>query len=154
MYHSISNASEEGVSPYYRTCTSPKVFAQQMALLKSLGCQGVTLSAGLSWLGSSETSSQPSTLNPQPVAITFDDGFHDFYSEAAPVLKSHGFSATMFLPTAFIQDHDSPPSPTPVRIQENGAPVCNRLFRNALSTAPSRLKIGAPVLAPSGLQFS
>lgn len=48
-----------------------------------------------------------SSLAGQPVAITFDDGFQDFYTGAFPVLQQHGFSATMYLPTAFISDHAS-----------------------------------------------
>jgi peptidoglycan/xylan/chitin deacetylase (PgdA/CDA1 family) len=45
-----------------------------------------------------------STTSLRPVAITFDDGFRDFYTEALPVLAEHGFRATMYLPTAFIGD--------------------------------------------------
>jgi len=36
--------------------------------------------------------------------LTFDDGFRDFHTAAFPVLQRHGFSATMYLPTAFIGD--------------------------------------------------
>jgi peptidoglycan/xylan/chitin deacetylase (PgdA/CDA1 family) len=42
--------------------------------------------------------------NGRPVVITFDDGFRDFYSNAFPILQEFGFTATMFLPTAFIGD--------------------------------------------------
>ncbi len=38
------------------------------------------------------------------VALTFDDGFRDFHTTAFPILQRHGFSATMYLPTAFIGD--------------------------------------------------
>jgi peptidoglycan/xylan/chitin deacetylase (PgdA/CDA1 family) len=43
-------------------------------------------------------------LAPKTVVITFDDGFRDCYTQAFPALREHGFTATIFLPTAFIQD--------------------------------------------------
>ena len=45
------------------------------------------------------------SINPaRLVCLTFDDGFRNFYTEAFPVLQEHSFTATMFLPTAFIGD--------------------------------------------------
>jgi peptidoglycan/xylan/chitin deacetylase (PgdA/CDA1 family) len=36
------------------------------------------------------------------VVVTFDDGFQDIYTEAFPALQQLGFTATVFLPTAYI----------------------------------------------------
>jgi peptidoglycan/xylan/chitin deacetylase (PgdA/CDA1 family) len=36
------------------------------------------------------------------VAITFDDGFRSVLTEAAPVLRRHGFPATVFVPTGWL----------------------------------------------------
>lgn len=36
------------------------------------------------------------------MVITFDDGFRDVYTNAFPVMSEYGFSATVYLPTAFI----------------------------------------------------
>ena len=50
MSHSISEGAEAGVSPYYQTATSPKVFAEHMALLRAEGCKAVSLKIGLEML--------------------------------------------------------------------------------------------------------
>jgi peptidoglycan/xylan/chitin deacetylase (PgdA/CDA1 family) len=97
MYHSVADQPEPGVRGYYQTTTRPDAFARQMARLKAEGFQGVDLSAGLTWLHSGSEIG-----NTKLVAITFDDGFRNFHTSAAPVLMQAGFTATMFLPTAFI----------------------------------------------------
>jgi peptidoglycan/xylan/chitin deacetylase (PgdA/CDA1 family) len=96
MYHSISDSAEDQVSPYYRTATSPRVFAEQMALLRAEGWQAVGVRSGRELLRRGANAAG------KVVVVTFDDGFRDFHSQAFPVLRQHGFSATMFLPTAFI----------------------------------------------------
>jgi len=101
MYHSISDDTEPGVRPYYRVCTGPQRFREQMRWLKDDGYRGVTLSAGLKWLNS-QRGEQGTNSEFRPVVITFDDGFRDFFTHAFPILQTQGFSATMYLLTAFI----------------------------------------------------
>jgi peptidoglycan/xylan/chitin deacetylase (PgdA/CDA1 family) len=96
MYHSISDDREEGVEPYYRLATNPRRFAEQMQWLRDSGYRGVSLETALAMLATGESGARPLAV------ITFDDGFRDFYTTAWPIIQRHGFTATMYLPTAFI----------------------------------------------------
>lgn len=98
MYHRISDDAELGIKPYYRVTTSPRQFAAQMDWLAAGGYRGVSLAVALDSLAKGNAPQEPL------VAITFDDGFRDFHTQAWPALQKHGFSATMYLPTAFISD--------------------------------------------------
>ena len=95
MYHSISDDAEPARSPYYKTVTSPGRFAAQMSCLAQWGYRGLDLESAL------ESFAQ--RPNEKVVGITFDDGFRDFHTDAYPALREHGFSASVFLPTSFIQ---------------------------------------------------
>lgn len=96
MYHSISNDPESDAHPYFRTCTSPQRFAEQIKFLRDQGYRTSPLSA------ITDESKKPEAVTEKRVVITFDDGFRDFYQHAFPVLSEYGFNASVFLPTAFI----------------------------------------------------
>ena len=62
-----------------------------MSLLSSWGTTAVTFGRLVECLQSG------APINPKSVVLTFDDGFHNFYTEAYPVLQEHKFSATVFV---------------------------------------------------------
>jgi peptidoglycan/xylan/chitin deacetylase (PgdA/CDA1 family) len=99
MYHSIACDLDAAQRPYFRTVTSPEMFARQVALLRASGYEAITLSEALGLLKAAGSS--PLRGTPK-VVITFDDGFRDFYTDAFPILQEAGFTATVFLPSAFI----------------------------------------------------
>lgn len=101
MYHSVSEDLQADVSPYYRTVTTSRRFTEHMRFLNAGGWRAVNLRDGLHALNQSPTQVRAQRL----VALTFDDGFRDFLTAAAPILQLLGFSATIFLPTAFIADN-------------------------------------------------
>jgi peptidoglycan/xylan/chitin deacetylase (PgdA/CDA1 family) len=43
------------------------------------------------------------TLPPRAVAITFDDGYHDLYSVAFPIIEGFGFPVTLYLTTYYVE---------------------------------------------------
>ena len=112
MYHSVAANDEPGRHPYYRTNTRPDVFARHMQYLADNNYRVISLSTAVSLL-SSDYPDDPSPVTghrspaaeaPRVAVLTFDDGYADFHDTAWPILKKHGFTATMFLPTGFIGD--------------------------------------------------
>jgi len=92
MYHSIA---ADATRKFRRFAVSPSEFAAQMEYLDSAGYHPVT-AADLVGRGSGRP------LPPRPVVLTFDDAYSDFYHAALPVLREHGFRASLYVPTAFV----------------------------------------------------
>ncbi|MDW5265946.1 MULTISPECIES: polysaccharide deacetylase family protein [Acidobacteriaceae] len=90
MYHGI-NGTLSRRHPYFETNTSPAVFRSQMQVLATGGYQPLSVDDALT----------PSSraVAKRPVAITFDDGYADFYDEALPILVEFGFAATVYIVT-------------------------------------------------------
>jgi peptidoglycan/xylan/chitin deacetylase (PgdA/CDA1 family) len=98
MYHSIADEDESKAHAYYRTKTSPARFAAQQKYLHERGYKTCSLAQAIQQL------QKPTPAADKLVVITFDDGFGNFYQHAFPILNQYGFSATVFLPTAYIGD--------------------------------------------------
>jgi peptidoglycan/xylan/chitin deacetylase (PgdA/CDA1 family) len=96
MYHSVSADRDEHSVPYYQTTTSGRRFVEHMQFLHENGYSTIRLNE----IG--DHLRERLAVENRVIAITFDDGFEDFYTTAFPVLQQYGFSATMFLPTSYI----------------------------------------------------
>ena len=101
MYHSISDRPEKIRSAYFKTNTSPEDFQAQMEFLHRQGYSCVSLEQALPIL----KGDQPKYA--KLAVITFDDGYRNILTDAFPVMRQYGFSATVFLATAFVGERRS-----------------------------------------------
>ena len=109
MYHSISEANEDHIHPYYRVNTAPDIFSRHIRFLHENNYSVINLSEAADRLTINDTTTQPlnhSTTQRRFVVLTFDDGFADFYTDAFPILQKYKFSATVFLPTGFMSSKE------------------------------------------------
>jgi len=90
MYHKVSDNQNDKLT------ISADRLDGQLACLRRLGYQSVSFSD----LREHERFGVP--LPEKPVILTFDDGYLNMYDLARPLLRKHGFSATVFLPTKYI----------------------------------------------------
>ena len=84
-YHSIHPARRDVIN------VLPQRFAQQMQWLADHGFRGVSLHHYRQALASGQPSAS------RMVAITFDDGYLDNFTQAWPILQRHHFTATIFV---------------------------------------------------------
>lgn len=94
MYHSVSWRQDGHAIPYFETNTYPDVFESHIRYLVENGYDVVALD--------SISDGGLANSKGKPVAITFDDGYEDFYFNAFPILRKYSVPATMFLPTSYI----------------------------------------------------
>ncbi len=87
-YHSVDDSGSV-------VSVAPALFARQMAHLAAHGWRTLTVAQAVGHL-------QRGAVPERHVAITFDDGYRNVFTEAFPVLRRHGFTATVFLVTDYV----------------------------------------------------
>jgi peptidoglycan/xylan/chitin deacetylase (PgdA/CDA1 family) len=87
MYHQIDAPPPRG-TPLRGLVVSPGAFARQMFLLKLLGYRGLSMRDLEPYLRGEKQG--------KVVGITFDDGYQNNLTNALPVLKKNGFTATCY----------------------------------------------------------
>lgn len=91
-YHNVAEPPES--TRFKLLYVSPEKFERQLWAMRRLGLRGVSISEGLRRLD--EGSSR------RYVALTFDDGYADTATTAAPLLKQYGFGATCYVVTSAV----------------------------------------------------
>jgi peptidoglycan/xylan/chitin deacetylase (PgdA/CDA1 family) len=86
-YHNVVEAPAE--APFKLLYVSPEKFERQLWTLRRLGLRGVSMSEGIARLGNATSRGC--------VVLTFDDGYADTLTAAAPLLKQYGVRATCYV---------------------------------------------------------
>ena len=88
MYHRVAPTGAPTMASFRVT---PEAFEDHLRYLRKAGFYSVSLE----YWQSAVAARRP--LPGRAIAITFDDGYQDFYEYAHPLLKKYGFTGTVFL---------------------------------------------------------
>ena len=91
LYHHVAELSSVSTSMSELTVT-PTEFDRQLTALQTSGFRTIPLALFISYMKGNAV-----TLPAKPIVLTFDDGYADNYNNAFPLLKKHGFTATLFM---------------------------------------------------------
>lgn len=100
MYHYISDPPAGADRFRLDLSVRPSMFEAHLQYLRQAGYETVSLSDLIFYL------TQGHPLPPQPVVLTFDDGYRDAYEEAFPRLLRYGFHGTFFVLTGRADEGD------------------------------------------------
>ena len=94
MYHFVRDNVNQVTDPLgYNLSVPTNEFAQQMKYLADNGYTPVTMDA-----------ISRGDYTAKSVALTFDDGYKDFITDAYPILEKYSFTATVFIITSRLND--------------------------------------------------
>src|SRR5438552_10064325 len=97
-YHGVSLQDEHEWAP--ALFVTPAFLRRRFEILRDSGYVVLPL-------GEAVCSLHRGTLPPRSVVLTFDDGFHDFFAAAAPLLEEFGYPATNYM-TSYYCVHQRP----------------------------------------------
>ena len=98
MYHYVSELPADADAIRRGLTLHPDIFRQHIEYLSDNGYNSVSLYDIDSALENG------TELPPNPVVLTFDDGYIDAYTEVFPVLQAHNMTGTFFIITQFADD--------------------------------------------------
>jgi len=91
-YHGVSKSDEDLWKP--SLYMDPATFRQRLSTIHDFGLDVLPLGDALRAI-------EAGTLKRPAVAITFDDGWHDFYTSAWPILREFTYPATVYQTTYY-----------------------------------------------------
>jgi peptidoglycan/xylan/chitin deacetylase (PgdA/CDA1 family) len=95
-YHHLARAPADARFP--SLYVGPERFERQLWTLRRLGLRGVCMSEGLRQLERGSRGGR--------VILTFDDGYVETLTQAAPLLRKYGFTATCYIVSGRIGAHN------------------------------------------------
>jgi peptidoglycan/xylan/chitin deacetylase (PgdA/CDA1 family) len=95
LYHGATSEKSDGIFNYRDKFVRTDAFDQQIAWMKQR-FEILPLKEFIS-------SFKAGLISERALAITFDDGYRNNYTDAYPVLKKHGVPATFFITTGFVE---------------------------------------------------
>lgn len=98
MYHHVQDLTTAKAEGHGSLTVDTGIFQKQMQYLKDHGYNPIRPEQLIAFFDSG------SALPGKPVLLTFDDGYDDFNTDAAPILQNFGFTATAFIPTGLLQN--------------------------------------------------
>jgi len=98
MYHYISSPPPGADAVRRDLSVSPKRFASHLRALRQAGYHSISLRQLFDHL------MRGRPLPPKPIIITIDDGYADAYTNAFPLLREYGFTASFFVITDFVNE--------------------------------------------------
>ena len=98
MYHSVGVCHNEWLWKYLTI--EYKIFDRQMAFLKKMHCNTITLDELYEYMD------KGTPVPKNSFVLTFDDGYADSWIAVAPILKKYGFRGTVYVNPEFVDPSD------------------------------------------------